>query len=232
MIIGSLVLLLSSCSVLEKTNIEKKEPLNKVQKINIGTDVSIYNFDFETDSSITKYVDNKISFNELNYIPENLVDLKWEFLIDSRWNQKIRKITLYNLDKLSKSFYNTFWKKLKIVSAYRSYEHQKRIKDRWCSDLFCAKAGYSEHQSGLAIDFWEASNKKRFEENQELKTYFEWMKDNWYKYWFTNTYQKWVKIDGYAVEPWHWRYIWIELATYLKKEQITFAEFYYKNIKK
>jgi len=32
---------------------------------------------------------------------------------------------LDNLEKLSKDFYNTFNKKLKIVSAYRGYKYQK-----------------------------------------------------------------------------------------------------------
>jgi D-alanyl-D-alanine carboxypeptidase len=168
-----------------------------------------------------------------------LVDLKWDYLIDTKNNQKIRKIALENLNKLSKDFYNTFNKKLKIVSAYRNYLYQKRIKDWWCSDIFCAKAWYSEHQSGLAVDLWEASEEKRFKEDEELKTYFDWMKDNATKYGFINTYQKWAEIDWYAVEPWHWRYVWIELSNYLKKDlgapwgwKLTFAEFYYKNIKK
>ena len=246
MIIWSLVLLLCSCSfndkeekkeiVNNKSNIisskKAEEKNNKVKKVLLEKKLELNklkNLDFKTDSSITKYVDNKISFNKKDYIPENLVDLKWDYLIDVKWNQKIRKITLENLDKLSKDFYNTFNKKLKIVSAYRSYIYQKWIKDRGCSDKFCAKAGYSEHQSGLAVDFWEASEKERFKKNNELKHYFKWMKDNWYKYWFENSYKNWVEIDWYVIEPWHWRYVWVELATYLHKQKITFAQFYYKN---
>ncbi len=232
MIIWSLVLLLCSCSFWseEIKIVEKKVTASKQKKLIIGTGTAkkLPHYDFKIDSSITKYIDNKIHYNNLKYIPENLVDLKWEFLIDIKWNKKIRKITLENLDKLSKNFYNTFGEKLKVVSAYRSYTYQKGIKDRGCSDTFCAKAGYSEHQSGLAFDLWEASEKERFEKDNKLKTYFDWMKDYWYKFGFENSYQKWVKIDWYAVEPWHWRYVWVELATYLKKEKITFAEYYYK----
>jgi len=233
MIIWSLVLLLCSCSIWVES--KNTVPVLKIKKSDIRTSTNSIEFNkynFKEDSSITKYLDNKISFNKLDYIPNNLVDLKWGYLIDTKWNQKIRKIALENLDKLSFDFYNTFHKKLRVVSAYRSYIYQKGIKDRGCSDKFCAKAGFSEHQSWLAVDLWEASNKERFQNNEELKQYFEWLKNNWEKYWFTNTYQKWVKIDWYAIEPWHWRYIWVELASYLKKEKITFAEFYYKNIKK
>ena len=239
MIISSLILFLCSCSIW--TDHVEKVPVPKVKKLSLGTETIVKSsnlvktgslvktsFDLKTDSSITKYIDNKISFDEKSYIPGNLVNLKWDFLIDAKNNQKVRKISLENLEKLSNNFYNNFWKKLKIVSAYRSYSYQKRIKDWGCSDTFCAKAGYSEHQSGLAIDFWEASEKTRFEKNDELKKYFTWMKDNWYKYGFTNSYQNWVEIDWYAIEPWHWRYVWTDLAKILNKEKITFAEYYYK----
>lgn len=231
MIIWSLILFLCSCSITSNDKVIEKVLVPKEKKVNswTGTKVNFSKYDLYKDSSITKYVDNKVHYNNLEYIPENLVDLKWKYLIDIKNNQKVRKIMLDNLEKLSKDFYNTFNKKLKIVSAYRGYKYQKWIKDRGCSDIFCANAGYSEHQSGLAVDFWEATEEKRFKENEELKTYFNWMKGNWAKYGFTNTYQKWIKIDWYSVEPWHWRYVWVELATYLKKEDITFAEFYYKN---
>jgi len=238
MIIWSLVLLLCSCSIwinenIKKEEVEKNNKLEKfLQEKKKKEREFINSLDLVIDSSITKYVDNKISFNKKDYIPNNLVDLKWEFLIDFKGNQKVKKITLENLEKLSSDFYNTFWKKLKIVSAYRSYKYQKRIKDWGCSDIFCAKAGYSEHQSGLAVDFWEASEKNRFEKDLVLKSYFEWMKDNAYKYGFENSYQNWVEIDWYEIEPWHWRYVWKDLAKILHKQKITFAQYYYKNIKK
>ena len=243
MIIWNLILFLCSCSVnshttpnitpITKENKQKSERNNKIEKFLLEKkkkeELIKNKYDLVKDSSITKYIDNKIHYNNLEYIPENLVDLKWKYLIDTKNNQKVRKIMLDNLEKLSKDFYHTFNKKLKIVSAYRDYKYQKRIKNWGCPDIFCAKAGYSEHQSGLAVDFWEATEEKRFKKNEELKTYFNWMKNNWAKYGLTNTYQKWIEIDWYSVEPWHWRYVWVELATYLQKEKITFAEFYYKN---
>lgn len=235
MIISNILFLfcMSSCSIWEK---KEEIKINKIQEKKVIKKIStldkLKKLDFQTDNSITKYIDNKISYNNKKYIPKNLVNLKWDFIIDTKWNQKIRKITLKNLDKLSKDFYNTFWKKLRVVSAYRSYIYQKWIKDRGCPDNLCANAGYSEHQSGLAFDLWEASTKERFEKNQKLKIYFDWMKQNAFKYWFENSYQNWKKIDWYAIEPWHWRYVWNNLAKYLHKNKLTFAQFYYNNIKK
>jgi D-alanyl-D-alanine carboxypeptidase len=128
---------------------------------------------------------------------------------------------------LGREFYLEFERKLEVVSAYRSYAYQKWIKDRGCPDNLCAKAGYSEHQSGLAVDFFEASTQQAWEENEELQKYFEWLNIHAYKYGFINTYQKWVEIDGYEVEPWHWRYVWVQLAEYIIGNNITFAEFYH-----
>jgi D-alanyl-D-alanine carboxypeptidase len=188
-------------------------------------------YDLNTDSSLTKFVNNEVYYNDIKYTPINLVSLKWEFILDSKWNSKVRKITLKKLKLLSEKFHKDFWKKLKVVSAHRDYNYQKRIKDWGCPDLFCAKAWYSEHQSGLAIDFWEATHLTRYKKDKNLKKYFDWMKINWVKFGFINTYIKWKEIDGYAVEPWHWRYVWEGLAEYLYENDLTFAEYYYKRTK-
>jgi D-alanyl-D-alanine carboxypeptidase len=64
-----------------------------------------------------------------------------------------------------------------------------------------------------------------------LKKYYKWLDENAYKYGFHNTYQKWLEIDWYEIEPWHWRYMWVELATYLKDNNLTIAEFYFNKEK-
>jgi D-alanyl-D-alanine carboxypeptidase len=60
--------------------------------------------------------------------------------------------------------------------------------------------------------------------------YYVWLVQNAHLYGWHNTYQKWVAIDGYEVEPWHWRYLWEELATYLYENKITIAEYYNNRI--
>lgn len=206
----------------ERNLIKEKELLER-KKIE-----EIYSIDLETDKEITKFISAKVPFNDKTYIPKQLELLKWEYIIDIKWSQKVRKETNIALNNLAKAFYKKFQKKIIIVSAYRSYNYQKWIKDRGCPDLFCAKAWYSEHQSWLAVDLWEATSKKQFLSKPNLKKYYNWLSENAYKYWFHNTYQKWLEIDTYVAEPWHWRYMWIRLATYLYKENMTFAEFYNK----
>ena len=192
---------------------------------------TIKSYDLPSDNSITKFVNSSVSFNDKKYVPENLESISSDFIIDSKGNWKIIKIANTYLEKMSEVFYRNFWKKIIVVSSYRSYAYQKGIKDRWCPDNLCAKAWYSEHQSGLAIDLWETTTNNEFMSKKNLKEYYKWLNKNAYKYGFHNTYQKWLEIDWYEIEPWHWRYLWVELATELKSKNITIAE-YYNKIKK
>lgn len=185
-----------------------------------------------SDSSITKFVNDKVHFSQLNYTPSDLVFLKWDYIIDTKWKQTLRKEANQYLQELSYDFYQTFTVKLKVVSAYRSYNYQKWIKDRGCSNLFCAKPWYSEHQTGLAVDFFEASSQKEFLSKIDLKKYFIWLWDNAHKYWFNNSYQNGKEIDWYAIEPWHWRYLWVDFATELKENNMTYWKYYNKNWEK
>jgi D-alanyl-D-alanine carboxypeptidase len=129
---------------------------------------------------------------------------------------------------MAKAFYNDFKENIAVVSAYRSYKYQVSIKSGWCPDNLCAKAGFSEHQSGLAVDLWEASTEYNWKTDPKLKKYYKWLEENAYKYGFHNTYQKWLDVDSYEVEPWHFRYLWKYLAKYLYDEKMTFAEYYYQ----
>jgi len=185
--------------------------------------------DLFDDYSIQKFVSAKVPFWNKSYKPFELDKIGSDFIYDTKWwSQILRKEANDALQKMWESFYNAFDKKLSVVSAYRSYSYQKWIKDRWCPDNLCAKAWYSEHQSWLAIDIFEASTNKIWMWNSNLKSYYDWMNENAHTYWFHNTYQKWLDIDTYEIEPWHWRFIWIELATYLKNNNITIAEYYNK----
>jgi len=63
---------------------------------------------------------------------------------------------------------------------------------------------------------------------ENLKNYFSWLQENAHLYGFHNSYQNGIEIDGYEKEPWHWRYLGKELASYLYEEKISFSEFYKK----
>lgn len=101
-----------------------------------------------------------------------------------------------------------------IVSGYRSYATQKNLYNRYCSrdgqqvaDTYSARPGFSEHQTGLAIDV--NSVNYSFADTREGR----WIASNSYKYGFIVRYgQGKENITGYAYEPWHIRYVGVAMA--------------------
>lgn len=199
---------------------EKRELLKKLLSV-----------DLDTDTSIFKFVNPDVPFQNKGYVPKDMVAIDSEFVYDTKWNGKVREDVNIALQKMAEAFKGDLWRNLTIVSSYRSYLYQKGIKDRGCPDNLCAKAWHSEHQSGLAIDIASASTKAKWDNTPNLKEIYVWLEANATKYGFHNTYQKWLAVDGYEIEPWHWRYVGVEMAEYLKERWITLAEFYYERKK-
>lgn len=106
---------------------------------------------------------------------------------------------------------------LKIISGYRSYSTQYTLYNRYVNrdgkalaDTYSARAGHSEHQSGLAADI--NSLEQSWINTPEGK----WLNNNCYKYGFIIRYPKGKEsITGYMYEPWHIRYVGVDIATSL-----------------
>lgn len=117
-----------------------------------------------------------------------------------------------------------------IVSGFRSYETQIKTYDKWVNldgkeiaDTYSARPGYSEHQTGLALDL--NSIYSNFSDSEEFK----WLNKNAYKYGFILRYpENKENITGYIYEPWHYRYVGIKLAKelYNNSNWITLEEYF------
>ena len=114
-----------------------------------------------------------------------------------------------------------------ISSGYRSYQEQKALHQSYvdsvgeaAADVFSARAGYSEHQTGLAIDCNEVSDS--FIGTPEAQ----WLAQHCYEYGFIIRYpQGKESITGYKYEPWHIRYVGEELAKELNDSGLTIEEY-------
>jgi hypothetical protein len=99
--------------------------------------------------------------------------------------------------------------KLRVVSAYRSYEMQTRLyrgdtQRQHGMPENIAAPGHSQHQLGLAVDINTTNSNGGFERTPE----FQWLTKNAGKYGFSLSFPKGAEhITGYIFEPWHWRYI-------------------------
>lgn len=122
---------------------------------------------------------------------------------------------------------------LRLHSAYRSYQTQStmysnRLERIGKDDGVVQYPGASEHQTGLAVDIinpaWinEERLNSRFAETAEAK----WMAENCAKYGFIIRYPAdKEEITGITYEPWHLRYVGVEVATYIMENGLSLEEF-------
>lgn len=123
---------------------------------------------------------------------------------------------------------------LYATSGFRSYSTQKAIFERKlgtmsekAANASVAKPGYSEHQTGFAMDVEGHSSLgsgliQDFGETPEGK----WLAENCHKYGFIIRYPKGkTDITGYVYEPWHIRYVGKEAAAEITALDVTFEEY-------
>ena len=106
---------------------------------------------------------------------------------------------------------------LSIISGYRSYDRQNILYNNYAArdgktaaDTYSARAGHSEHQTGLAADI-NSLNQSWINTNEG-----QWLHHNCYKYGFIIRYPEGKEnITGYMYEPWHIRFVGVDVATTL-----------------
>lgn len=203
---------------------------NIVSYVNMYLDYNFYKYDIKVnDQKNYLMIVNKYHVLSSNYVPKDLVN------INSKYNglgidAKALPIVKESFEKMA----NDIAKEnmiLKVRTSYRSFTAQKDLynnylKDRTVAivDLSAARPGYSEHQTGLALDVQaQSSNYTSFKDTKEYK----WMLKNAHKYGFILRYpENKTYITGYKFESWHYRYVGIDVATYIYEHNITFEEYY------
>lgn len=115
-----------------------------------------------------------------------------------------------------------------LSSGFRSYGTQQQLYNSYVSyygqetaDTFSARPGYSEHQTGLAIDCNIVSDS--FIGTPEAI----WLAEHCHEYGFIIRYPEGKEdITGYKYEPWHIRYVGTELADYIYESGLTLEEYF------
>lgn len=151
---------------------------------------------------------------ERSYIPKNLVSVDEKYCVRPTMLDKLCYQSYLNL--LKESGFD-----LLIYSGYRSYEYQESI---YTGDIYQAKPGESEHQTGLAIDvtIHGIGLTKAFGETIEGQ----WIKENAHKYGFIIRYPNGKEnITGFLYEPWHIRYVGSSSAKIIYENQYTLEEY-------
>jgi len=183
--------------------------------------------DFDSDDSLQKYLSEKTPFHTLNYEPSDLASINSNFTANDARHFKLRQEAGDMFADLAWHFWDHFkGDRLAIVSAYRSKTYQDTLVKRWCRQDQCALWWTSEHQAGLALDLRIVTKGWKTISMDTPNVYTDRLHEHADEWWFHNTYQKWVDVDGKIVEGWHWRYLWKELAKLLYDKGETIAEYY------
>lgn len=170
-----------------------------------------------------KYDSTSVQVTEPSYI-NGIMIVNKHFALPKTYN--------YGEDKEAKQALNTMIKaaskeglSIRLVSGYRSYQEQVRIyasnvaqQGEYHASIYSARAGFSEHQSGLTFDLGGSVRStdllESFGDTKEGK----WLADNAHKYGFIIRFLKdKEEITGYAYEPWHVRYVGVEHSTAIKE---------------
>lgn len=207
-------------------NLEFKEI---VTRVNSNLDYEFYTDSNKADLSKEMYtLVNKYYYLEKNYVPENLVTVDG---IYARDKAQLNETAFDNFVKMADSASKENLT-IKITTGYRSYNFQSTLYNNYVkadgvknADTYSARPGYSEHQLGYSADLTNAKNVSfdEFEYTDEYK----WLKDNAHKYGFIMRYPKDKEyITGYIFESWHYRYVGVDIATYIYENNITYEEYY------
>ncbi|MBO5358654.1 MAG: M15 family metallopeptidase [Clostridia bacterium] len=221
------------------SDVESKKPLPSTpEPVQVGT--------FEGDANFTKTV----LVNIKNPLPKDH-DYKANMMVfpsEYKW---------YSQAEVYRKIDKDIWPYLKammdaaradgvdigIISAWRDYGTQvtlyeaqiKKWKDKGYSEADAIKEassrvavpGTSEHHTGLAVDF--NSTQTSFENTKAFK----WLKENAQDYGFIMRYPS-DKMDitgGIIYEPWHWRFVGINIAKEMKELGYCYEEYcQYKGI--
>lgn len=206
-----------------------------VALVNVHRDKDYYDDMEETDTSLGNIMlVNKYNALSKDYEVENLTNISKTYSYGD--NKKLNKEAYDAFIDLAEDAKKEGYTIL-IVSSYRSYKDQEDVwKDYKASfgtrkaDAYAARAGSSEHETGLAIDvadYYDENDK--FEDTDSFK----WMQANAHKYGYILRYPKGKEnITGYSYEAWHYRYVGIETATKVYNEGITYDEYYEYYLKK
>jgi LAS superfamily LD-carboxypeptidase LdcB len=199
-----------------------------VSLVNVNRDNEYYT---NVKNSIAEYgklmLVNKYNFLDEDYVPESLQK------ISSTYAYADNYATEETIEAF-KNMYNEALKediKLIVNSSYRSYSDQydvwsyrKNLYGTEKADSYAARAGYSEHQTGLALDINQFNYSG---ENFEDAPAFIWLENNAYKYGFILRYPEGKEnITGYSYESWHYRYIGVDAAKICYEEDLTYDEYY------
>lgn len=171
---------------------------------------------------------NKFNYLDSHYVPSDLGEVSIRYAASGvQLSQEAASALASMSDAYAALGYpNGFF----VSSGYRDYASQESIYNSYVSangqeaaDAYATKPGFSEHQTGLALDLASTDTGKEFKDTNE----FVWVSSNCMEYGFILRFpENKETITHIDYEPWHYRYVGVELAKKIYESKMTFDEYY------
>ncbi len=212
---------------LKYLNTSTKDLETSITYVNIGLDNDYYtnviNIDNQDDLAVLVNKYHKLSND---YVPSDLEKINSKYQWLGRSNE-LRKDAREAFEKMCEAATkdNIY---IYAGSGYRSYQTQLYLYNTYvkrdgfkAAETYSARASYSEHQTGLAMDI---ANKSGFISKNDKE--YNWLVKNSYKYGFILRYpEDKENITGYMYEEWHYRYLGTTLAKEVYDSGLTYDEY-------
>jgi D-alanyl-D-alanine carboxypeptidase len=186
-------------------------------------------------TSLWVVVNKQHPLNPVTYAPSDLRFPNVALRVTGATEMQMRDPAASALEQLF-SGAKTAGYSLMVSTAYRGYDYQKTLYDGYVAthgqataDQESARPGYSEHQTGLAVDIRAASDQCSLEACFGTMPEGQWLSANAYRYGFILRYPAdKTTVTGYEYEPWHFRYIGTDLAKEMHDQHVeTLEEFFH-----
>ena len=189
---------------------------------------------------------NKENPCEEDFKPSNLADIpaKWVNPDKSGWmtleldKTAVKALEAMMIEMRAEGFGNIY-----VTSAYRSYGYQNSLYNTYIDnemstdpslsyeeaqaivETYSAVPGYSEHHTGLCVDFITTDMIELTNEFASSEVY-DWLCANAWKFGFILRYpEDKEKVTGYSYESWHWRFVGRSTALAVLQSGKTFDEY-------
>lgn len=212
-----------------ETKPTKQEPVNKPADPGELLDLEVV----AEPQSMTVLVNKQHKLPE-NYTPGDLVFPNVPFLLPEKSEK--RQMRKEAADALEQLFAGAKGDGVSLagVSAYRSHAYQKALFNRYVQKdglekarTYSAVPGTSEHETGLSIDVSGINGKCAAESCFSGTKEAEWLAAHAADYGFIIRYPDGKDaITGYMYEPWHIRYVGLDLAKEMSEKDLTLEEYF------
>lgn len=178
----------------------------------------------KTDKELLKKYSRVYFLNE-NYVPSDFEEIDERYVYGDESEHIHADVWSYLEDLLEEAEDDNI--DLRVISGYRSFGEQADLKAHYTvtygsgANQFSADQGYSEHQLGTTVDFTTEELGTNFTEIDTTEAY-EWLQENAHTFGFILSYPE--NNSFYEFEPWHWRFVGVDLATDLHRNEMHFYD--------